>query len=75
MKWKDLFLDVYSIGDKASVEPMLLSKLNMIKTTNSNYHSTKKYCDKLFVHLMEAIDGILNLFILDPNNVVFSNVS
>ena len=41
-KWKDLLLDVNAVGKKASLEPILLSKLSTLKKTNFNNYIPKR---------------------------------
>ena len=45
-KWKDLLVDVNVLGEKASLEPILLSKLSMIMKTNFNNYMTYRHGDK-----------------------------
>ena len=45
-KWKDILLDVNTIGNKAGLDPISLSKLSAIKKSNFSKYITKKRSDK-----------------------------
>ena len=44
---KDILLDVNVVGEKASLEPILLSKLSAIMKTNFSEYMTKRQSDKI----------------------------
>ena len=46
-KWKDILLDVNAVGEKASLEPIFLSKLSAIMKTNFSEYMTKRQSDKI----------------------------